>query len=85
MAVLLGAVRFIEVIVRSGSVVLMAAAGAAGVALVGAAWRSRDVRAFLNRPRVWWRRMLVALSCGLAVGLAVLLLWALKSGGFGAR
>jgi hypothetical protein len=46
MAVFLLALRVIGLLVRSGSVVLMAAAGAA---LVGAAWRSRGVRAFLNR------------------------------------
>ena len=39
-------------------------------ALVGAACRSRGVRAFLNRPRAWWTRMLVVLSCALVVGLA---------------
>jgi hypothetical protein len=49
MAVYLVALRLIMLLVRSGSVVLMAAAGAAGVALV-AAWRSRGIRAFLNRP-----------------------------------
>jgi hypothetical protein len=47
-AVFLVAARLIEVLVRSGSVVLMAAAGAAGVALVGAAWRSRPVRTSLQ-------------------------------------
>jgi hypothetical protein len=46
MAVFLMALRVIVLLVRSGSVVLMAAAGAA---LVAAAWRSRGVRAFLNR------------------------------------
>ncbi|MGO9462925.1 MAG: serine/threonine-protein kinase [Isosphaeraceae bacterium] len=51
MAVSLLALRVIWLLVRSGSVVLMAAAGAAGAVLVGAAWRSRGVRAFLNRPR----------------------------------
>jgi predicted Ser/Thr protein kinase len=85
-AVSLVAARLIEVLARSGSVALMAAAGAAGVALVGAAWRSRGVRAFLSRPRAWWTRMLVVISCALVVGLAaVWLLWAWKFGGFGPR
>jgi hypothetical protein len=85
MAVFLLALRVIGLLVRSGSVVLMAAAGAAGAALVGAAWRSRGVRAFLNRPRAWWTRMLVVFGCGLVVGLAAFLIWGLKFGGFGTR
>ena len=63
MAVCFVALRLIGMVVESGSLVLMAAAGAAGVALVWAAWRSRPVRTCLqilkNRPRVWWMRMLV--------------------------
>jgi predicted Ser/Thr protein kinase len=85
MAVSFVAMRLIEVLVRSGSVALMAVAGAAGVALVAAAWRSRGVRDFLNRPRARWARMLVVISCGLVVGLAAFLLWGLKFGGFAAR
>jgi hypothetical protein len=85
MAVYFSAVRLIGLLVGSGSVVLMAATGAAGVALVAAAGRSRGVRAFLNRPRAWWTRMLVVISCGLLVGLAAFLIWGLKFGGFGAR
>jgi hypothetical protein len=81
MAVFLLALRLVGLLVRSGSLVLMAAAG---VVIVGAAWRLRGVRAHLNRPRVWWMRMLVVFSCGLVAGLAVLF-WALKSGGLGAR
>jgi predicted Ser/Thr protein kinase len=79
-AVLYLALRLVMVIVRSGSVVLMAAAGVAGVALVGAAWRSRGVRAFRNRPRAWWARMLVVILCGMVVGLAAFLFWAWKIG-----
>jgi predicted Ser/Thr protein kinase len=84
--VYLVAARLIEVLVRSGSVVLVAAAAAAGVALVGVAWRSRGVRAFRNRPRAWWTRLLVAISCALVVGLAAAwLLRASKFVGFGPR
>jgi hypothetical protein len=89
MAVFLGAIRLTVEVMHSGSLVLMAAAGAAGVALVWAAWRSRPVRAYLqilkNRPRVWWMRFLVIFICGLVVGLVVFLLWALRYGGLGAR
>jgi predicted Ser/Thr protein kinase len=85
MAVGLLALRLIQLLVRSGSVVLMAAAGAAGVVLVGAAWKSRSVRAFLNRPKAWWTRMLVVFICVLGVSLAAWLLWTLKFGGFGTR
>jgi predicted Ser/Thr protein kinase len=84
-AVVFGAIRLYRVVVRSGSVVLMVVAGAAGVALVVAACRSRGVRAVLNRPRAWWARMLVVFICGWAVGVAALLLWAWKFGGFGTR
>jgi hypothetical protein len=68
----------------------MAAAGAAGVALGWAVWRSQPVRAALeilkNRPRVWWMRMLVIQLCALVVGLAAFVLWVLvKHGGLGAR
>jgi hypothetical protein len=80
MAVYLGAVRHIGMLVDSGSFILMAATGAVGIALVWAAWKSRDVRAFLNRPRAWWMWMLVVASCTLVVGLAWLL-WDLKFGG----
>jgi predicted Ser/Thr protein kinase len=82
MAVYFLAIRVLGLLVRSGSVVLLAAAGAA---LVGAAWRSRGVRAFLNRPRAWWTRLLVVFGCGLVVGLAAFLIWGLKFGGFGTR
>jgi predicted Ser/Thr protein kinase len=82
-------VWLIDEVVSSGSVVLMAAAGAAGVALVWAAWRSQPVRAALkilkNRPRVWWMRMLVILSCSLVIGLVFFLLGALKYVRLGAR
>ena len=81
MAVILLALRLLELVVRSGSVVLLAVAGAVGVALVGAAWRSRGIRAFLSRPTAWWTRTLVVFVCGLAAALAALLLWTLKSGG----
>jgi hypothetical protein len=68
----------------------MAAAGAAGVALLWAVWKSRPVRTALqilkNRPRVWWMRTLVVVSCAWAVVLAALLLWVLmKHGGLGSR
>ena len=85
MAVLQVALRLIEMLVRSGSPVLMVAAGVAGVVLVGAALRSRAGRAFLNRPRIWWLRALGVFSCAVALGLAAGLLWALKSGALGAR
>jgi hypothetical protein len=89
MAVYLVAVRLFVVVVNSGSFVLMAAAGAAGVAFVWAAWRSRPVRTAVqilkNRPRVWWRRMLVVFSCALVVGLVAAFLWARTHGGHGAR
>ncbi|HVS34169.1 MAG TPA: serine/threonine-protein kinase [Gemmataceae bacterium] len=88
MAVCFAALRLVRVVVSSGSVVVMAAAGAAGVAIVWAAWRSRPVRTCLqilkNRPRVWWIRMLVIQGCALAAGLAILL-WALYFGRLGAR
>jgi hypothetical protein len=85
MAVMLLALRLFELVVRSGSVVLQAAAGVVGLALLGAAWRSRGIRAFLNRPKAWWTRFLVVFCCALAAGLAFLLVWALKFGGPGAR
>jgi predicted Ser/Thr protein kinase len=90
MALYCGAVWLIEEVVSSGSVVLKTAAGAAGIALVWAAWRSLPVQAALkilkNRPRVWWMRMLVIWCCAMVVGLAASVLWALvKSGGLGAR
>jgi len=90
MAIYLVAVWIIEEVVYSGSVVLMAAAGAAGVALLWAVWRSRPVRTALqilkNRPRVWWMRMLVVVSCAWAAVLAAFLLWLLmKHGGLGSR
>jgi predicted Ser/Thr protein kinase len=90
MALYCVAVWLIEEIVSSGSVVLMAGAGAAGVALVWAAWRSRPVRTAVqilkNRPRVWWMRMLVIVSCAAVVGVAFSFFWALmKHGGLGAR
>jgi hypothetical protein len=78
MPVSLLALRLYFLVVESGSVVLMAVAGVAGVALVGAAWRSRGVRAFLSRPRAWWTRMLVVFVCALAATLAVRLLSFLK-------
>jgi hypothetical protein len=88
MTVFLVALRLFVVVVQSGSLVLMAVAGAA-VAFVGAAWRSRPVRAYLqilkNRPRAWWMRMLVIASCALVVGTAALLLWLLRYGGLGPR
>jgi tRNA A-37 threonylcarbamoyl transferase component Bud32 len=85
MAVLFVTLRLIGLLVLSGSVVLMAAAGVVGIAVVRAAWRSRAVRAYRNRPRVWWMRSLVIFSCGLVVGLAVALVWVLKFGGLWAR
>jgi hypothetical protein len=89
MAVYFVAVWLIEEVVSSGSVVLMAGAGAAGVALVWAAWRSRPVRTAVqilkNRPRVWWMRMLVIFSCSVVVGLVFFLLAALKYVRLGAR
>src|SRR5262249_34052226 len=90
MALYCVAVWLIEEVVSSGSVVLMAAAGAAGVALVWAAWRSQPVRAarkiLKDRPRGWWMRMLVIWCCSLVVGLAASFLWVLmKHGGLGAR
>jgi predicted Ser/Thr protein kinase len=78
-------VRLVVVVVDSGSVVLMAAAGTACVALVVAAWKSQVVRALRNRPRAWWARMLVVILCGTVAGLAASLLWAWKIGGFGTR
>jgi hypothetical protein len=80
MALYMLAVRLIGLIVDSGSVVLMAAAGAVGIAMVVALWKSRGVRAFLNRPRAWWMRMLVVFICSLVVGLAAFLIWAWKFG-----
>ncbi len=74
MPVSLLALRLYFLVVDSDSVVLMAVAGAVGVALVGVAWRSRGVRAFLSRPRAWWTRMLVVFVCALAVSLVVRLL-----------
>jgi predicted Ser/Thr protein kinase len=90
MAVSFMAVRLLEMVVESGSLVLMAAAGAAGVALVRAAWRSRPVRVAVqilkNRPRVWWMRILVIVCCVTVVQLAALVLWVLvKHDGLGAR
>ncbi len=90
MAVFLMAVRLLEMVEESGSLLLMAAAGAAGVALVWAAWRSRPVRAALqilkNRPRVWWMRILVIVCCVMVVQLAAFVFWILvKHGGLGAR
>jgi hypothetical protein len=85
MAVYLLAVRLIGLIVDSGSVVLMAAAGVVGIAIVVALWKSRGVRAFLNRPRAWWMRMLVVFICSLVVGLAAFLIVAWKSGAFATR
>jgi predicted Ser/Thr protein kinase len=84
-AVILLALRLIEFVVESESVVLMAVAGAGGVALLVAAWRSRGIRAFLNRPRAWWTRMLVVVAVGMAAALAALFIWGLKSGGLGPR
>jgi hypothetical protein len=88
MAIFLMALRLFMMIASSGSFVLMAAAGVGGVALLRAAWRYRGVRAYLQvlraRPRAWWLRMLVVVCCAQAVALAVYV-WALKSGGFGAR
>jgi tRNA A-37 threonylcarbamoyl transferase component Bud32 len=88
MAIFLMAVRLLRILVSSGSLVLMAASAAAGVALLWAAWRSRGVRAYLQvlraRPRVWWLRMLVVFIFAMAVGLA-LSVWAKKSGGIGPR
>jgi hypothetical protein len=79
MAVILLAQRLYVVVVRSESVVLMAALGVVGALLVWAAWRSRGVRAFLNRPRAWWTRMLVVFVCALvATTLVALLLLFLK-------
>ena len=90
MAVYFMALRLLEMVVESGSLVLMAAAGAAGVALVWAAWRSRPVRVALqilkNRPRAWWMRMLVIFCCTQVVGWAAIVLWVLmKHGGLGTR
>ncbi len=81
MAVYFAAVRLIGMVVESGSLVVMAAAAAAGVVLVWAAWRSLPVRASLqvlkDRPRAWWMRMLVIFICAQVVGLAAFLLWVL--------
>jgi hypothetical protein len=90
MAVCFMAVRLLEMVEESGSLVLMAAAGAAGIALVWAAWRSRPVRVVIqilkNRPRVWWMRILVIVCCAVVVELVAFLLWVLiKHGGLGAR
>src|SRR5262249_40270061 len=81
MAVILLGLRLFEVVVQSGSVVLMAVAGAIGVALVWAAWRSRVIRAFLNRPAAFWSRMLVVVVCAAAAPFAILLIWALLKSG----
>jgi predicted Ser/Thr protein kinase len=79
MPVALLALRLYILVVRSESVVLMAALGVVGALLVWAAWRSRGVRAFLNRPRAWWTRMLVVFVCALvATTLVALLLLFLK-------
>jgi hypothetical protein len=87
MAVFLAALRLLAVLVDSGSLVIMAAGGAAGVGLLWAAWRSRGVGAFLqslrNRPRVWWMRTLVVFGCSMAVGMVALVLWAWKFGNLG--
>jgi hypothetical protein len=90
MAIYCVAVWIIEEVVSSGSVVLRAAASAAGIALVWAAWRSRPVRTAVqilkNRPRVWWMRMLVIQSCVMVVFVLVtFLLRILKHGGPAAR
>jgi hypothetical protein len=90
MAIYCVAVWIIEEVVYSGSVILTVAAGAAGVALVWAAWRSRPVQTAIqilkNRPRVWWMRMLVIQCCVVVVFVLVTCLLAiLKHGGPAAR
>src|SRR5262249_49544969 len=90
MAVCFMAVRLLEMVVESGSLVLMAAAGAAGVAPVWAALGARPPRGAppipKNRPRVWWMRTLVIVCCAMVVQLAAFVLWVLvKHGGLGAR
>jgi hypothetical protein len=74
-----------SVSIRPKRVVLMAFTGAVGVALLWAVWRSRGVRAFLNRPRAWWMRMLVVFVFAMAATLAILLVGALKFGGVTGR
>jgi serine/threonine protein kinase len=85
MPVMLLALRLYFLVVRSDSVVLQVAAGVVGALLLWAAWRSRGIRAFLNRPKAFWTRMLVVFVCALATALAFLLFGALRFGGPGAR
>jgi hypothetical protein len=59
----------------------MVLTGAVGVALLGAAWRSRGIRAVLHRPRAWWSRMFVVFVIVTVALFGLMIVLALTSGG----
>jgi tRNA A-37 threonylcarbamoyl transferase component Bud32 len=65
------AIRLIALLVHSGSIALMTAAG---VAFVAAAWSLRRLPSRINRPKIWWRRTIIVICCGFVGSLAVLFL-----------
>jgi serine/threonine protein kinase len=71
MAILYVVFRLIELLVRSGSTALMTAAT---VAALAAAWYFRRLPSRINRPKIWWTRLVAVMLCGIVGSLAILFL-----------